>query len=325
MKELSIEEKVQRYDEALKVAKDIRSGKAAYIPNGTTVIEAIFPELKESEDEKIRKIISDILLIDSDEIREILDANNVLMQDINAWFEKQTNKDSQATLLTFTFDDVLALQCCMKTVKKAQEDNELYEQLQSLHDRLHDAYWIEKEVPFHLSHADEIMIRQLTEYFTTGKGLQNTNDTVVEWLEDVKRKLEKQSQTFAKKDVDDAYLKGVCDAKHELETLTDDPAETTTDAPEAGQYTFDPAMAAMAASFELDKPRKTSWKDRFVRTIDRLSSWMIYSMTFCFLFGGAGLELSAREIIAYSLMLGLVTGSINNIERVMRELFRKGD
>ena len=44
---------------------------------------------KESEDERIRKAISDILLIDSDEIREILDANNVLMQDIDTWLEKQ--------------------------------------------------------------------------------------------------------------------------------------------------------------------------------------------------------------------------------------------
>ena len=112
--------------------------------------------------------------------------------------------------------------------------------------------------------------------------------------------------------------------KHELETLTDDSAETATDAPEAGQDTPDPSMAAMAASFELDKPRKASWKDSAVRTIDRLISWMIYSMTFCFLFGVAGLDLSAREIIAYSLMLGLVVGSINNIERVMRELFKKG-
>ena len=54
--------------------------------------------------------------------------------------------------------------------------------------------WLEKQVPVHLSHDDEIMIRQLTEYFTTGKGLQNTNDTVVEWLADVKRKLEKQGE-----------------------------------------------------------------------------------------------------------------------------------
>lgn len=108
--------------------------------------------------------------------------------------------------------------------------------------------------------------------------------------------------------------------KHELETLTDDSAEIITDVPEP-----DLSMAAMAASFELDKPHKASWKDNAVRTIDRMISWMLYSMTFCFLFGVAGLELSARELTAYSLMLGLVVGSINNIERIIRELFRKED
>ena len=114
-------------------------------------------------------------------------------------------------------------------------------------------------------------------------------------------------------------------AMRELEDLTDDSAEIITDVPEAGQDTLDPSMMAMAASFELDKPHKASWKDNAVRTIDRLISWMLYSMTFCFLLGVAGLDLSVREIVAYSLMLGLVTGSINNIERVMRELFRKED
>lgn len=108
--------------------------------------------------------------------------------------------------------------------------------------------------------------------------------------------------------------------KHELETLTDDSAEIITDVPEP-----DLSMTAMAASFELDKPRKVLWKDSAVRTIDRMISWMLYSMTFCFLFGVAGLDLSVRKIIAYSLMFGLVVGSINNIERVMRELFKKED
>lgn len=112
-------------------------------------------------------------------------------------------------------------------------------------------------------------------------------------------------------------------AMQELENLTDDPAEIITDVPEAGEDTLNPSMAAMAASFELDKPRKSSWKDNAVRTLDRLVSWMIYSMTFCLLFGVAGLDLSVREIFAYSLMLGLVVGSINNLERVIRELFGK--
>lgn len=113
--------------------------------------------------------------------------------------------------------------------------------------------------------------------------------------------------------------------KHELETLTDDSAEIITDVPEAGQDTPDPSMAAMAASFELDKPHKKSWKDGAIRTMERLISWLIYSMMFCFLLGLAGQEMPAREIIAYSLMFGLVVGSINNIERVMRELFKRED
>jgi hypothetical protein len=54
--------------------------------------------------------------------------------------------------------------------------------------------WLEKQGECHINHDDEIMIKQLTEYFTTGHGLQNTNGTVVEWLNDVKERLEKQGE-----------------------------------------------------------------------------------------------------------------------------------
>lgn len=127
----------------------------------------------------------------------------------------------------------------------------------------------------------------------------------------------------------------------ELENLTDDPdEEIATDTPEAGRGEWQPCKAYQngdrsdynGSRYECQgefKPTdilgKVSWKDGAVRTIDRLISWMLYSMMFCFLFGVAGLDLSVREIIAYSLMLGLVVGSINNIERVIRELFKKED
>jgi hypothetical protein len=129
-------------------------------------------------------------------------------------------------------------------------------------------------------------------------------------------------------------------AMQELDNLTDDSAEIITDVPEAGQGEWQPTKVykngdrvnCNGANYECqgefkptDISEKASWKDNAVRTIDRLISWMLYSMTFCFLFNVAGLELSAREIIAYSLMLGLVVGSVNNIERVMRELFKKED
>lgn len=45
----------------------------------------------------------------------------------------------------FTFDNVLALQCCMETVKKVQEDKELYEKLNLIHSKIYDAYRIEKQ------------------------------------------------------------------------------------------------------------------------------------------------------------------------------------
>lgn len=61
------------------------------------------------------------------------------------WLEKQGEKDSQVICPTFTFDDILALQCCMETVKNIQENKELYEALLLLHDKVHSAYHLEKQ------------------------------------------------------------------------------------------------------------------------------------------------------------------------------------
>lgn len=47
--------------------------------------------------------------------------------------------------------------------------------------------------------------------------LQKTHHASTVEIEKCIAWLEKQGQKFTKKDVDDAYLKGVCDAKHELE------------------------------------------------------------------------------------------------------------
>lgn len=58
---MTIEQKAEAYDKAIKVAKDIRNGKATYISNETPVIEAIFPELKENSDEEIRKELAEFL------------------------------------------------------------------------------------------------------------------------------------------------------------------------------------------------------------------------------------------------------------------------
>lgn len=62
-----------------------------------------------------------------------------LFQNINIMADQDyKNYKQDVNYPRFNFDDVLAMQCCMGIVK---EDKELYEQLQNLHDRIHDAYW----------------------------------------------------------------------------------------------------------------------------------------------------------------------------------------
>lgn len=62
---------------------------------------------------------------------------------------------------------------------------------------------------------DERIRKELIRFFSKGaeydsstNGIKDRN--IIAWLE-------KQGETFTKKDVDDAYLKGICDAKRELE------------------------------------------------------------------------------------------------------------
>ena len=126
----------------------------------------------------------------------------------------------------------------------------------------------------------------------------------------------------------------------ELEALTDDTADgMTAEASPAGQGEWKPTEVYKEGdrvthggieyechddkSKPADKPHKESWADKFMRLLDRLMSWLLYTLVFCILLGVTGLKLSTREAVAYSLMLGLITGSINNLERVIRELFGK--
>ena len=122
----TIEEKAKAYDEAIERAKSKIKNDKDHVLYEDDVIE-IFPELAESEDERIRKIISDILLIDSDDIREILESNNVLMQDIDAWLEKQgehanfRNKIQIGDKVTRNEDGVLVNLSQLKRVARKDE------------------------------------------------------------------------------------------------------------------------------------------------------------------------------------------------------------
>ena len=84
-------EKAEAYDKALERARAINNGKDVDVESGTTICEYIFPELKESEDDKIRKEIISILR------NTYWTSNRNRFNELVAWLEKQGNQSSSQT------------------------------------------------------------------------------------------------------------------------------------------------------------------------------------------------------------------------------------
>ena len=89
MEKLSIEEKAKRYDEAIEIARKIKNGEPINVPDGTLISDVIFPELKESESERIRKFLIDYFSC----IKSTLDDDGIWkgfqIDDIIAYIERQ--------------------------------------------------------------------------------------------------------------------------------------------------------------------------------------------------------------------------------------------
>ena len=118
------------YKEALSRARHYQK------ENGSAVITAIFPELEGREDERIRKAI-----IESLPKYGYLPQTSIKVEDAVAWLEKQGERNSYK----ITFEDALALECAMRTVKNTEGGNELYKMLDRLYNKLHNAYLAEKQ------------------------------------------------------------------------------------------------------------------------------------------------------------------------------------
>ena len=92
-------EKAKAYDEALERARAINNGKDVDVESGTTTCEYIFPELKESEDEKIRKEIISILH------NAYWTSNRNRFNKLVAWLEKQDKKSTDKIEPRFNVGD----------------------------------------------------------------------------------------------------------------------------------------------------------------------------------------------------------------------------
>ena len=61
----------------------------------------------------------------------------------------------------------------------------------------------------------------------------------------------------------------------------------------------------------------------FIKFMENMLGIILYALVFCILLGIACPAMSTREYLGYSFILGFFAGSINNIERVLRELHNK--
>ena len=89
MKELSIEEKAKRYDDAINAIKELK----AKHPTAHVIkdwIKENFPELAESKDERIRQFLIHEVTETSD---EIMSYRNMNKKDVLAWLEKQKHEE----------------------------------------------------------------------------------------------------------------------------------------------------------------------------------------------------------------------------------------
>jgi hypothetical protein len=119
MKELTIEQKAKRYDEALEKIHQFIDGYSRRVISKEE-LEDIFPELKESEDERIRKEIRDFICWATDGgsiTKEQMEKSNLWL----SWLEKQGEQKS----LGFNIGDEITVngQIC-KVVAVEQKPDE---------------------------------------------------------------------------------------------------------------------------------------------------------------------------------------------------------
>lgn len=89
------EEKAKRYDEALEKTRAFNNGEDFNIEVGTTLCKYIFPELKESKEERIREALIALLKFGLEDGSAIAPGFNETKEQALAWLEKQGKQNEK--------------------------------------------------------------------------------------------------------------------------------------------------------------------------------------------------------------------------------------
>jgi hypothetical protein len=168
MKELSIEEKAQHYDEALERYKAKQEYESQKVHE---FIEYLFPELKESEDEKIRKVLYKRIIRYDPNNEILIKEEGISQKQFLAWLEKQ-GKQNFYTSETMN--------------EKEDFDNSFTRMMEK-----EQKPWSEK---------DENMIEDTIQFIEKG-WTDNGKSHLIPWLKSLKGKLQPQpKQEWSKLD-----------------------------------------------------------------------------------------------------------------------------
>ena len=190
MKELSIEQKAQRYDEAIERAKDFMNGEVHYaLKKGENIMCWVFPQLRESDDVRIRKALMQNLkerFGTKGNMGEGLD-----MPDVLAWLKKQgeqkpawSEEDERIrqdieNLIHFALEDGSAVSPAANTTKEGA-----ISWIQSLKDRVQPKQEWSEEDESHIRYLIECL-----EHCKKGVALTMTTSTsqeYINWLKSLK-------------------------------------------------------------------------------------------------------------------------------------------
>ena len=149
--EMTQEEKAKAYDEALEKARAMYGG----MPADNAMLEEIFPELTESEDERIRTGLIRYLASDRD-YQPCQDIS--FYKETIAWLEKQKKQKpiSSCDIVPYIDDKIAALQDMWREEKVAFDWDDMHEMIEDV-----ARHFYQKEQKQEWSEKDDEMIKMI--------------------------------------------------------------------------------------------------------------------------------------------------------------------
>lgn len=183
------------YNEALKRAKGICN-----VPDQDDItiarMEYLFPELKESEDERIRK---DIIVLVKDWWDRVNKDNISTKEQMIAWLEKQKEIDKEIVFRPLAGTDIIA--AARQALEKIEIGKEVVLAFNGAYIHVNgktvaeicNEYfaWLEKqgEKKPTWSDEDEEILKNLIDYFSLDDGLRLPTEETIDWLKSLKKRM----------------------------------------------------------------------------------------------------------------------------------------